>query len=62
MDVNRQQSLLGNGYYLDLVNNSGLIVLCREDGTGVAKFTLWDATSEASERAAREDYRNNQQA
>jgi hypothetical protein len=62
MDVNRQQSLLGNGYYLDLVNNSGSIVLRREDGTEVAKFSVWDATSEAIERAAREDQGENQQA
>jgi len=61
MDGNRHQSLLGNGYYLDLVNNSGLIVLCREDGTEVAQFSVWDATSEAIERAAREDQSKNQQ-
>ncbi len=56
------QSLLGNGYYLDLVNNSGLIVLCREDGTEVAKFSVWDATSKAIEWAAREDQSKNQRA
>jgi hypothetical protein len=62
MDGIRQQSLLGNGYYLDLVNNFGWIVLCRDDGTEVVKFTVWDATSEAIERAAREDQSKNQQA
>jgi hypothetical protein len=62
MDGNQHQSLLGNGYYLDLVNNSGLIVLCRDDGTEVAKFSVWDATGEAIERTAREDQRKNQQA
>jgi hypothetical protein len=62
MDGNPQQSLLGNGYYLDLVNNSGLIVLCRDDGTEVAKFSVWDATSEAIERAAREDQRREREA
>jgi hypothetical protein len=62
MDGNPQQSLLGNGYYLDLVNNSGLIVLCRDDGTEVAKFSVWDATSEAIERAAREDQSKDKQA
>jgi hypothetical protein len=62
MDSNRHQSLLGNGYYLDLVNNHGWIVLRRDDGTEVAKFSVWDATSEAIERAAREDQSQNQQA
>ncbi len=61
MDGNREQPLLGNGYYLDLVNRSGLIVLCRDDGTEVAKFSVWDATSEAIERAAREDRSKNRQ-
>jgi hypothetical protein len=55
MDRNEERPLLGNGYYLDLVNHFGLIVLCRDDGTEVAKFSVWDATSEAIEREARED-------
>jgi hypothetical protein len=55
MDRNEERPLLGNGYYLDLVNNFGWIVLCRDDGTEVTKFSVWDATSEAIERAARED-------
>jgi hypothetical protein len=57
MDRNEERPLLGNGYYLDLVNRFGLIVLCRDDGTEVAKFSVWDATSEAIEREAREDRR-----
>ena len=62
MDRNEERPLLGNGYYLDLVNDFGLIVLRRDDGTEVAKFSVWDATSEAIERAAREDRTKNQQA
>jgi hypothetical protein len=57
MDDYKRQSFLGNGYYLDLVNRFGLIVLRREDGTEVAKFSVWDATSTAIEQAAQEDQR-----
>jgi hypothetical protein len=57
MEHEEERPLLGNGYYLDLVNHSGLIVLCRDDGTEVARFSVWDATSEAIEREAREDLR-----
>lgn len=60
MDSNEGQTLLGNGYYLDLVNNHGAIVLRRDDGTEVAKFSVWDATSKAIEQAAQEDQRSNQ--
>jgi hypothetical protein len=60
MDTTEGQSLLGNGYYLDLVNHHGLIVLCRDDGTEVASFNVWDATSQAIEQAAQEDQRTNQ--
>ena len=60
MDVNEGHSLLGNGYYLDLVNNFGLIVLRRDDGTEVARFSIWDATSTAIEQAAQEDQRRKQ--
>ncbi len=59
MGDSEEQSLLGNGYYLDLVNHFGLIVLRRDDGTEVAKFSVWDATSKAIEQAAREDKRAN---
>jgi hypothetical protein len=45
-----------------LVNPFGMIVLCRDDGTEVAKFSVWDATSEAIERAAREDLRREREA
>jgi hypothetical protein len=62
MDKNQEQPLLGNGYYLDLGSKFGLIVLCRDDGTEVAKFTVWDATSQAIERAAREDQGKDQRA
>jgi hypothetical protein len=57
MEHEEERPLLGNGYYLDLIHHSGLIVLCRDDGTEVARFSVWDATSEAIEREAREDLR-----
>jgi hypothetical protein len=57
MDRNDERPLLGNGYHLDLVNHFGLMALCREDGTKVAGFSVWDARSEAIERAARRDLR-----
>lgn len=62
MDNSERQPLLGNGYYLDLVNDLGLIVLRRDDGTEVTKFSVWDATSQAIERAAQEDRRTKQKA
>lgn len=61
MNRNEERPLLGNGYYLDLVNRFGLILLCRDDGTEVAEFSVWDATSEVIERVAREGRRKNQQ-
>ena len=54
-DLYGRQSLLGNGYCLDLVSDPGLIILRREDGTEVARFSVWDATSKAIEQAARKD-------
>jgi hypothetical protein len=60
MDDYEGQSLLGNGYRLDLVSVPGTIVLRREDGIEVAKFSIWDATSKAIEQAAQEDQRRNQ--
>lgn len=60
MDHSEKRPLLGNGYYLDLVNNHGAIVLRRDDGTEVAKFSVWDATSTAIEQAAKEDQRTKQ--
>jgi hypothetical protein len=61
MDHTEGRSLLGNGYRLDLVSVPNSIVLRREDGTEVARFSVWDATSETIERAAREDQSKNQQ-
>ena len=60
MDHVGGQSLLGNGYRLDLVNVPGVVVLRREDGTEVARFSVCDATSKVIEQAAEEDQRTNQ--
>ena len=60
MDNIERQSFLGNGYRLDLVSVHGVIMLRREDGTAVARFSVWDATSQAIEEAAQEDQRTNQ--
>ena len=55
MDDEGGQSFLGNGYRLDLVSLPSVIVLRREDGTEVARFSVWDATSKAIEHAAQQD-------
>ena len=60
MDHTEGRSLLGNGYRLDLVSVPGATLLRREDGTEVARFSVWDATSKAIEQAAQEDQRTNQ--
>jgi hypothetical protein len=60
MDYTEGRSLLGNGYRLDLVSVPGATLLRREDGTEVARFSIWDATSKAIEQAAQEDQRTNQ--
>jgi hypothetical protein len=60
MDHTEGRSLLGNGYRLDLVSVPGATLLRREDGTEVARFSIWDATSKAIEQAAQEDQRTNQ--
>ncbi len=60
MDHTERRSLLGNGYRLDLVSVPGATLLRREDGTEVARFSVWDATSKAIEQAAQEDRRTNQ--
>jgi hypothetical protein len=60
MDHTEGRSLLGNGYRLDLVSVPGVIVLRREDGTEVSRFSVRDATSKAIEQAAQEDQRTNQ--
>jgi hypothetical protein len=57
MDYTEGRSLLGNGYRLDLVSVPGATLLRREDGTEVARFSIWDATSKAIEQAAQEDRR-----
>ena len=51
---------LGNGYRLDLVSDPKAIVLRREDGSEVTRFSVWDATSNAIEQSAEEDYRTRQ--
>jgi hypothetical protein len=61
MDHNEERPPLGNGYRLDLVRVSGRVVLCREDGTEVARFSLREATAQVVEQVAREDRRTNQQ-
>ena len=60
MDHTEGRALLGNGYRLDLVSVPGATLLRREDGTEVARFSVWDVTGEAIERAAQEDRRTNQ--
>jgi hypothetical protein len=60
VDHTEGRSLLGNGYRLDLVSVPGATLLRREDGTEVARFSVWDATRQAIEQAAREDRRTNQ--
>ena len=60
MDHTEGRSLLGNGYRLDLVSVPGVIVLRREDGTEVSRFSVRDATSKVIEQAAQEDQRTNQ--
>jgi hypothetical protein len=60
MDHTEGRSLLGNGYRLDLVSDPGVTLLRREDGTEVARFSVWEATSKAIEQAAQEDRRTNQ--
>jgi hypothetical protein len=47
---------IGPHHRMDLVSEPGMIVLRREDGTEVARFSVWGATLEEIERAAKEDY------
>ena len=44
-DDHGRQSLLGNGYRLDLVSVPGVVVLRTEDGSEVARFSVCDVTS-----------------
>jgi hypothetical protein len=60
MDHTEGRSLLGNGYRLDLISVPGATLLRGEDGTEVARFSVWDATRHAIEQAAQEDQRTNQ--
>jgi hypothetical protein len=53
---NGKHHLLGNGYRLDLVSVPSAIVLRREDGSEVARFSVWDATSSAIEQTIEKDY------
>ena len=62
MDENYgEYHFLGNGYSLDLVSVPKAIVLRRDDGSEVAKFTVWNATRKAIEQAAKEDYLSRQE-
>lgn len=59
MDENYgEHRLLGDGYHLDLVSVPSAIVLRREDGSEVARFNIWEATSKAIEQAAQQHYRS----
>jgi hypothetical protein len=61
MDENYgEHHILGNGYRLDLVSVPRAIVLRREDDSEVARFSIWDATSEAIEQAVEDNYRTQQ--
>jgi hypothetical protein len=57
VDDEDEQSFLGKGYRLNLVSVPSMVVLRREDGTEVARFSVWDATSKAIEQAAQQDQR-----
>jgi hypothetical protein len=57
VDDEGEQSFLGKGYRLDLVSVPSVVVLRWEDGTEVARFSVWDATSKAIEQAAQQDQR-----
>jgi hypothetical protein len=46
---------IGLYHRMDLVREPGIIVLRREDGSEVARFSVWGATLEDIERAAEED-------
>jgi hypothetical protein len=47
------------GYRMDIVSEPGVIILCRSDGSEVAKFSALGATLDEIERAALEDYHRN---
>ena len=50
---------IGSCHRMDLVRDPSVIVLRRADGSEVAKFSVWGATLDEIERAAREDCERN---
>ena len=52
----RNTERLPSGYRLDTIN-AATWVLRRPDGTAASYFSVWSATREAVERAARDDHR-----
>jgi hypothetical protein len=46
---------IGPHHRMDLVSEPGMIVLRRDDGSEVARFSVWGATLKEIERAAEED-------
>jgi hypothetical protein len=46
---------IGPYHRIDLVSEPGMIVLRRDDGGEVARFSVWGARLEEIERAAEED-------
>ena len=52
-----QLAVVAYGYRLDLVRVPGKVVLCRQDGTEVARFSIREATARAIEQAAQENRR-----
>jgi hypothetical protein len=52
-----QLAVVAYGYRLDLVRVPGKVVLCRQDGTEVARFRIREATARAIEQAAQENRR-----
>jgi hypothetical protein len=49
---------IGPCHRMDLVSEPGMIVLRREDGSEVARFSVWGARLEEIERAAEDDSEN----
>ncbi len=47
---------IGPNHRMDLVSEPGMIVLRREDGSEVARFSVGGTTLEQIERAAKEDH------
>jgi hypothetical protein len=53
---------IGPCHRIDLVSEPGIIVLRREDGSEVARFSVWGARLEEMERAAEDDSDENRSA